>query len=97
MAGDKLFRQAVLDRLASPEQLNTVMRVTDAKGWLALAGCALLLATGVVWGVLGRVPTKVNASGILLHKAGLADVAALASGQITALEVMSATTCKKVR
>jgi HlyD family secretion protein len=87
MAGDKLFRQAVLDRLASPEQLNTVMRVSDAKGWLALAGCALLLATGVVWGFLGRVPTKVNASGILLHKAGLADVAALSSGQITAIEV----------
>lgn len=83
----KIFRQAVLDRLASPEQLHTLMRVTDAKGWLGLAGCGVLLAAAVAWGVLGSVPTRVHASGILIHSAGLADVVALGSGQITALEV----------
>jgi HlyD family secretion protein len=85
--GNKVFRQAVLDRLASPEQLHTLMQVTDAKGWVALLGCGLLLATAVVWGFLGRVPTKVEASGMLLHSGGLADVVAMASGQISALEI----------
>lgn len=84
---DKIFRQAVLDRLASPEQLHTVMRVTDARGWIALAACFVLLAAALVWGVLGRVPTHVAASGILLHSAGLADVVATGTGQISALEV----------
>jgi HlyD family secretion protein len=84
---NKVFRQAVLDRLASPEQLHTLMRVTDAKGWLALLGCALLVATGVVWAIVGRIPTKVSASGILIHSGGLADVVALGAGQITALDV----------
>ena len=32
MADTKIFRKAVLDRLSSPEQLNLLMRVTDAKG-----------------------------------------------------------------
>jgi HlyD family secretion protein len=87
MQGNKVFRQAVLDRLASPEQLHTLMQVTDAKGWLALLGCGVMLATAVVWGILGRIPTKVEASGILLYSGGLADVVALGQGQISALEV----------
>jgi HlyD family secretion protein len=87
MQANKVFRQAVIDRLDSPERLHTLMQVTDAKGWLALLGCAALLAAAVAWGVLGRVPTKVEASGILLHSGGLADIVALGQGQISALEV----------
>jgi HlyD family secretion protein len=87
MQENKVFRQTVIDRLASPEQLHTLMQVTDAQGWLALLGCALLLGTAVVWGVVGRVPTKVEASGILLYSGGLGDVVALGQGQISALEV----------
>jgi HlyD family secretion protein len=87
MQANKVFRQAVLDRLASPEQLHTLMQVTDAKGWLALLGCALLLATAAAWGALGHIPTKVEASGILIHSGGLADIVAVGEGQVTALEV----------
>jgi HlyD family secretion protein len=87
MEANKVFRQAVIDRLASPEQLHTLMQVTDARGWLALVGCGALLATAIVWGVVGRVPTKVEASGILLYSGGLADIVALGQGQISALEV----------
>jgi HlyD family secretion protein len=92
---NKVFRQAALDRLASPEQLHTLMRVTDAKGWLALAGCVLLVGTAVAWGFLGSVPSKLQASGILIHSGGLADVVAVGSGQITALEVDVGDTVKK--
>lgn len=87
MASTRLFRKEVLDRLASPEQLHRLMRVTDPRGWLALAGCGLLVATGAFWSVTGSIPTKVPASGILLHSAGLADAVALAPGQVTSLEV----------
>jgi HlyD family secretion protein len=83
----KVFRQAVLDRLASPEQLNTLMQVTDVQGWLGLLGCAVLIGTAVVWGFVGRVPTKVEASGILLYSGGLGDVVSLGQGQITVLPV----------
>jgi HlyD family secretion protein len=88
MASDeKLFRKEVLDRLASPEQLNTIMQVTDAKTWLALVACALVVATAIAWGILGSVPNRVHASGLLIHSAGLADVVATGNGQIIALEV----------
>lgn len=84
---DKLFRKEVLDRLASPEQLNTILQVTDAKTWLALLACALVVATAIVWGIFGSVPNRVHASGILIHSAGLADVVAVGNGQIIGLDV----------
>jgi HlyD family secretion protein len=87
MAEGNIFRQAALDRLASPEQLHTLMKVTDVKGWLALVGCGVLLASALVWGILGSIPTKVQASGILIHSAGLADVVGLGAGQVTSIEV----------
>jgi len=87
MEANKIFRQAVIDRLASPEQLDSLMKVTNPQGWLALLACAVLVGTALVWGVVGRVPTKVEASGILLYSGGLADIVALGQGQISALEV----------
>jgi HlyD family secretion protein len=88
MANDeKLFRKEVLDRLASPEQLNTIMQVTDARIWLALLGCALVVATAILWGIFGSVPNRVHGSGILIHSAGLADVVSTGNGQIIGLEV----------
>jgi HlyD family secretion protein len=95
MEGDKVFRQALLDRLASPEQLDSLMQVTDPQGWLALLGCAGLLITALVWGFVGRIPTKVEASGILLYSAGMADILALGQGQITSLQVEVGDNVKK--
>ncbi|HEX4477837.1 MAG TPA: NHLP bacteriocin system secretion protein [Polyangiaceae bacterium] len=87
MEANKVFRQAVLDRLASPEQLHTLMQVTDAKGWFALVGSGVLIVTALVWGVFGHVPTKIEASGILMHAGGLADVVAIGAGQIMSVDV----------
>jgi biotin carboxyl carrier protein len=95
MKKEKLFRKAALDRLSSPEQLHVLMRVTDAKGWLALAGCALILATGMVWGVAGRVDTKVNANGILVGGGGMWEIAAQGEGDLTELDVQTGQLVKK--
>lgn len=88
MAADpSVFRKQALDKFASPEQLNTLLQVRDAKPWILLAACAWLIASALAWGVWGEVPNRVHASGILIHSAGLADVGALAAGQVTALAV----------
>src|SRR5688572_28308193 len=92
---EKLFRKAALDRLSSPEQLHTLMRVTNAKGWLALVGCALVIATAVAWGVLGTVQSKVAANGILLGGAGLSELTAAGDGDLTAIEVKVGDKVKK--
>src|SRR5262245_54503158 len=95
MPSNQVFRQAALDRLASPEQLHTLMRVTDAKGWLALVGCVVIIATAIVWGSVGTVQTKVVAGGILLHGGGLTELTAGGEGSITSIEVASGDQVKK--
>lgn len=95
MKESKLFRKAALDRLSSPEQLHTLMRVTNAKGWLALVGCALIIATALVWGTTGSMQTKVGASGILLGGGGITELSAEDEGELTSVDVSTGDMVKK--
>ncbi|MCB0197572.1 MAG: NHLP bacteriocin system secretion protein [Anaerolineae bacterium] len=78
----KIFRQAALERLSSPEELDQLMQVTTPKGWLALFGLAGLLAVALIWGIFGNVPTKIMGQGVLLNAGGVTPVSALISGRI---------------
>jgi biotin carboxyl carrier protein len=95
MTSDRIFRKAALDRLKSPEQLDTLMRVTDAKGWLALVGAVVIIGAALVWGVLGTIQTKVSASGILLSSSGLTELTAPGDGLLSSIEVKAGAEVKK--
>ena len=46
-AASQVFRKAALDRLASPEQLDELIPVVDARGWIAALGIGVVsLAVG---------------------------------------------------
>lgn len=79
----QIFRQAALDRLASPEQLDKLMRITTARGWVSLIGAILLIFAAVIWGFYGSIPTKVQGTGILLKAAGVQKIISTSSGVIT--------------
>ena len=82
-----IFRQAALDRLANPEQLDRLMHVTTPRGWMALAGLGLLLAFALVWSVFGRLSTTITGTGILLSSQGIREVEVLGSGVVTEMRV----------
>jgi NHLM bacteriocin system secretion protein len=82
MANNSLFRKVALDRLASPEQLDQLLKVTDPRGWVALAGLGVILGTAIVWGVLGRVPQNVTGMGILIRSGGVFEVVPLSGGRV---------------
>jgi multidrug resistance efflux pump len=71
------------------------MRVTDAKGWLALVGGALVIVAAVAWGTLGSIRTKVTAAGILLSGGSITEIAAQNEGQIVEIEVKAGDEVKK--
>jgi len=88
MTRRQLFRQAALDRLASPEQLDRLVTITDARGWVALWVCGGLLACLVAWSVLGAIPTHVNGQGILMPRVGqVSDASSQAGGILVRLAV----------
>ncbi len=81
-----LFRPAALRRAQSPEQLDLLLAVTDPLSWLALVGIGAVVTVAVLWSLLGQVPVKVVASGLLLPKGGLALVASPRGGVVTAVQ-----------
>lgn len=83
MNGRQIFRQAALDRLSSPEQLDRLIAITDPRGWLALLACAVLLFCVVAWSIFGRLPTHVTGQGIIMSLgASVSDAASQAPGTL---------------
>jgi HlyD family secretion protein len=86
MPKPSVFRQAALDRLASPERLDELMQVTGPKAWLALSALGVLLLTLVGWGILGRINTRVEGQGILMG-GDVYEVVPRWSGRVTTIHV----------
>ena len=82
-----LFRKVALERLSSPEQLDTLMHVITPSAWLALAPLLGLIVLALFWGWFGSIPTKVDGKCILINPTGLADIASNSAGRITAVTV----------
>lgn len=61
---NNLFRKSSIERINSPEQLNDYIRVTNPSIWIILAAIILLLASVLVWGVFGSIPTTIATSGV---------------------------------
>jgi len=83
----RVFRKVSLDRLASPEQLDQLLPVTDARGWIALGALGLILVAAITWGALGSIPQNVTGTGILVKSGGVLDIISVAGGQITDVAV----------
>jgi HlyD family secretion protein len=83
----RLFRKVSLERLASPEQLDQLLRVTSAQGWVGLSALFLLLATAVVWAFEGSVATKASGQGVIVRAGGVLNVVSRGSGLILSVDV----------
>jgi HlyD family secretion protein len=70
MSDKRLFRQAAIDRLASPDQLDRLVTVSDRRGWLALGAFTLLSVTLLLWSVVGSLPLLQRGPGILEERDG---------------------------
>ncbi len=77
-----IYRKEALERLNSPENLNTAIAVTQPQGWLAVLLIVLIFLLILVWSFTGSIYTRVNARGILIRSGGMLQVSAMTSGQI---------------
>ena len=79
----EIYRSAALERLATLDKLDTLVRVIPSKSWFALAGLGLLIGAGLAWGWYGSIPTTVTSEGIIVRRAGLEIISGEATGRIT--------------
>lgn len=60
---NNIFREKSLERISSPEELDRYIRIPGPGIWLILAAMIVLLVSGCLWGVLGRLETVVTVVG----------------------------------
>lgn len=89
------FRKKSLERIASPEQLDKLMTVIGAKGWLAFWCIVFLIACALVWAFFGNIPVQVKGMGIILTEKGLFSVQSSIGGIVLDVYVNAGDWIKK--
>ena len=85
-----IFRETALQRLSSPEQLDQLIRVTSPRTWIAVVAFLSLVVVALLWSIIGTVPLRVSATGVLADREGrLFPATAQASGMIKQVLVKS--------
>ncbi|MFA6012743.1 MAG: NHLP bacteriocin system secretion protein [Desulfobacteraceae bacterium] len=77
-----IFRKVSLDRLSSPDQLDTMIQITSSKGWISLMTVGLIIAAALAWGFFGSLPTKVIGMGLFIKSGGVYEIVAPSPGRI---------------
>lgn len=55
-----IFREKSIERISSPEQLDSYVKVSNPGVWMALAAIILLLIGAFVWAVFGQLDTTIT-------------------------------------
>lgn len=61
MAEETIFRKKSIDRISSPEELDTYLKVTTPSVWLILIGIIVVLIGIIAWGSFGEIKTFASA------------------------------------
>jgi multidrug efflux pump subunit AcrA (membrane-fusion protein) len=91
----EIFSEEALSRLRSPEQLDSLFRVTQPVTWMALTMLCLLAASVVLWSVYGVLSESVDAVGMIVDSAGLVNVYHDTGGKLSEVLVRPGTRVKK--
>jgi len=83
---NSLFRETALQNLASPEQLDQLIKITRPRTWLVLATLGFVLAATLLWSIFGSLPTTLSGQGIIIRQGGTYNIVALGGGVITDFE-----------
>jgi HlyD family secretion protein len=87
MSENPLFRKAALDKLASPERLDVLMRVTSPMGWLALTTVGGILLGVIIWSIFGSIPERIDGQGVLLRGGANKEIRSTGSGVISSMDL----------
>ncbi len=84
---DKLFSREALDKMRSPEKLDTLLHITTPVAWIGLSAIVLLLLGVVMWSIMGSFTVKADGYGLIMDTGGVRKVVAMTSGQVSDIYV----------
>lgn len=83
----QIFSQEALDKLRSPEKLDTMLPITTPISWMALVAILVLIFSVILWSIFGAFTVKADGMGLIMDSAGVLNVSHVASGKISNLYV----------
>ena len=87
-AKDKsIFSQEALDKMRSPEKLDTVLPITAPISWMGLIAVAVMLFAVVLWSIFGAFTVKADGMGLIMDPNGIVNVTALSGGKLDKLYI----------
>ena len=93
--GEQIFSKEALDKMRSPEKLDTTMTITTPIGWMGLIAVAVMLLAVVIWSVFGSFTVKADGMGLIMDPAGVAKISTLSGGTLDELYVHPGDTVEK--
>lgn len=92
---NKIFSQEALDKLRSPEKLDTMLPITTPITWMALISMLVLLFSVVLWSIYGSFTVKVDGMGLIMDSEGVMNISHVENGTIAHLFIKAGTPIKK--
>lgn len=92
---NQLFSREALDKMRSPERLDTLLHITNPVGWMGLAAIMLLLAGVVLWSIMGAFTVKADGYGLIMDAGGVRKITAISTGQVENLYIAEGSSVRK--
>ena len=80
--GKEIFSQEALDKMRSPEKLDTVLPITAPISWMGLIAVAVMLFAVVLWSIFGSFTVKADGMGLIMDTGGVVNVTSVSGGKL---------------
>ena len=87
MSRERLFRKSSLERMSTPDRLDTLLEVVKPQSWIVLLLLGVGIAVAVAWGFLGKLPKSVEGSALLIFPRQIVAFQSPGTGQLVSLDV----------
>ena len=92
---EAIFSQEALDKMRSPEKLDTVLPITSPISWMGLIAVAVMMVAVVLWSIFGSFTGKANGMGMIMDPKGVVNVTSIIGGKLDKLYVHPGDTVEK--
>ena len=84
---NEIFSKEALNKMRSPEKLDTVLPITDPISWLGLIAIEVMVISIILWSIFGSFTVKVDGMGLIIDSKGIVNLTSTYSGKLDKLYI----------
>ena len=84
---NEIFSKEALNKMRSPEKLDTVLPITDPISWLGLIAIEVMVISIILWSIFGSFTVKVDGMGLIIDSKGIVNLTSTYGGKLDKLYI----------